>query len=217
MREFWETLDIITESEYSDKIILSYNTNASLVKYKNKDIFSQLSKLNSPTVTLSIDDIGARAEYERNGTIWNEVRQNANEYINGNVITKKTWNVNVMPAVSMFNVLYLDQLINEFPTTQIILSAVFNPFHLSVNILPKAIKAQSVRRLEAIRTNKNVLNIDAIIKQLQTTPETVLELRKKCLEEIARLDGIRGESFSSVFPELSKYFYDDRFLTDAGF
>jgi organic radical activating enzyme len=215
MREFWDVLTLSSES--NSDIVFTFNTNASVTSYKGKSIFDELSKLKNCTVTLSLDDIGRRAEYLRNGTIWSEVEANSRKYIDLGKYSGG-WMTNIIPTISVYNVFYINELINMYKNdVHVNLSPVINPFHLCVNILPKELKRRCVDTLSSIN-HKNVFNVSNIVNLLKEEPPyRVLEMRKKLIDEIEHLDKIRNESFGKNFHDLIQYFYDPRFLTDRDF
>ena len=66
MEQHYKVLQTLLEYDRSD-VVLAYNTNLSLTKYKNYDLISLWRQFKHVHVSISIDDIGARGEYFRKG------------------------------------------------------------------------------------------------------------------------------------------------------
>lgn len=69
---------ILEELERREKfnVRLIYNTNFTQTSLKDRLVFDYWKKFKSVAVGASLDDMGARGEYIRKGTVWEEVEQN---------------------------------------------------------------------------------------------------------------------------------------------
>jgi radical SAM protein with 4Fe4S-binding SPASM domain len=75
MEEHYNILDELERRGRFD-VRLIYNTNFTQVKLKDRWVFDYWKKFQSVSVGASLDDMGARAEYIRNGTDWSVVEHN---------------------------------------------------------------------------------------------------------------------------------------------
>ena len=80
-------------------IQLTYNTNISKLKYRDKDLIKLWRQFKHKVqIYASLDDFGSKAEYIRHGTKWNEVMKNYEK-----LHKDKTVQLNITTSVSLFN------------------------------------------------------------------------------------------------------------------
>ena len=198
-------------------IQLRYNTNASNLKYKNKDIIDLWSRFTKPIdIAVSIDHVKERAEYIRHGTDWGTVEKNVK-------LIRSLPNVafSVNTVLSVFNFLTFDQFYQYLMVKEIYNSScgIYNmtsPYHLSCHVLPPEYKQLGKQSLEqTIRVIGNNITDHArnhileaitwamsrdIADEIDPSNTTYMQLFK---DEINRIDSIRGEDFRKTFPELA--------------
>jgi radical SAM protein with 4Fe4S-binding SPASM domain len=76
MDEHWQILDMLDTAEKYN-VIITYNTNLSVLKYKNKNVIDYWKKWGRNVwLWPSIDEIDERAELIRSGTNWKTVEEN---------------------------------------------------------------------------------------------------------------------------------------------
>lgn len=78
IKEHYDILDYVIDNGYSDKMFLQITTNGSVY---NPLLMERLKKFKKVRITLSIDGINEVAEYQRYGTIWNDVRENFYKFL----------------------------------------------------------------------------------------------------------------------------------------
>lgn len=195
-------------------IRLKYNTNLSNLKFKNKDILGLWKHFkHNIVIYASIDHVGPRAEYIRHGTDWGTVETNFLAAKSQSFIS-----LQINTVLSAFNYLTLlefyDSLIYKkmFTPTDFTYSLypMMTPEHLSAHILPLSFKQKGKdgmdKLLHVLKTNKiKQFNIDHIMNASPWV-ESLNSWQKesnKFKAEVARLDKIRGEDFTKVFPELA--------------
>jgi hypothetical protein len=195
-------------------IQLSYNSNASNLKFKQKDVLDLWSRFNKPILmAASIDHYGERAEYIRNGTDWAQVESNLLKFrsLDNMSLTLNT-------VVSIFNYTTLHDFYNYIidkniisPTDHVHTTySMVSPEHLTARALPKELKAigkQGIQSLIVSMRAKGFLShqTNAIGKNIvwAETEHTWDTYKTMFQEEVVALDKVRGESFTSVFPELT--------------
>jgi organic radical activating enzyme len=194
-------------------IKLKYNSNVSNLRFKNKDIVSLWSKFTKPIeMAASIDHYGARAEYIRHGTNWDQVESNL-------ITLRNTPNVelNLNSVVSIFNfvsygdfLLYLDKTGIISPAGQYITPYnMVDPFQFAAQALPEDYKEKGIVDLSSAISklvSKGYSNFQTSIlkKSIEWTvsASTWYQYKNKFREEVLELDRIRNENFAETFPEL---------------
>lgn len=196
-------------------ISLTYNTNLSNLKYKDRDLLSLWSKFtNSIIINASIDHYGKRAEYIRHGTVWADIEDNYNKLLKNSNIK-----IGINTVLSLFNILTLDDFY-QYTIGEKMYRRGYNyhalykmdsPEYLTALILPAKHKEDAVGRIRVLigklrrmGFGYQMLNeLGTIINWLGSKDdwENQKELFK---QEISRLDGIRNENFANTFPELAE-------------
>jgi len=104
MEEHWVILEELQKANRKD-VQLHYSTNMTRFKFGKKHAFDYWHDFENVYVSASIDDIGQRFNYIRNGGDWDEVYQNLLDIKNQNF---KNLTLAFHPTLSIFN-------INSFP------------------------------------------------------------------------------------------------------
>jgi organic radical activating enzyme len=216
---------LITEEHYTlleemirqhrTDIRLVYNSNASNLKFKSKDVVELWSHFSTPIeFCASIDHIGERAEYIRHGTDWGVVESNLMKL-------KKTHNVllSVNSVVSAFNYVTLHDvyrnLINKgiyMPPPGPTFSAysMTSPEHFNAQALPIELKKKGRMNIKLLTdymrhkkfTSHQTNTIASCINWAESA-DTWSLYKDAFQSEIRALDLVRGEDFVKVFPELA--------------
>jgi MoaA/NifB/PqqE/SkfB family radical SAM enzyme len=202
-------------------IKLRYNTNLSNLKFKSKDLLGLWSNFEHPIeVYASIDHVGAKAEYIRNGTDWETVEENFMKVKNTpNVVTQ------INSVLSIFNYLTIDEFYKYLIDTKMYtvhdrcytLYCASTPYHIASHALPEDLKQKGKEAINrAVEYMKKHNFQDYKIKQLTDThswvdtKHTYWEERENISNELRRLDAIRGENFAQTFPELKQLLLLDK-------
>jgi hypothetical protein len=210
--EHYVILEEMIRSGRTD-IQLSYNTNLSNLKFKDKDLLSLWGKFKKHImIYASVDHYGDRAEYIRSGTDWGVVENNF-------LTAKKTPYIHLQmnTVLSVFNCLTIHEFYQYLIDKELYkpkdhVYSLYNmstPEHLSCHILPKHLKDRGKVSLEsAIQVMKDNKFTSGKINELEKSigwiyaKDTWDVEKRKFQEELTRLDRIRGESFEKTFPEL---------------
>ena len=211
-KDHFEILKILEEQKKFD-IRLSYNTNLAQLNYMQHNLAEIWSKFKFVKVGISIDDMGARAEYFRHGTKWKVIEENFNELMNNH----PTVNRYVNCTVNIMNVLYLPELFNYLIDSGIIDTYNFNinllldPEEYCIQVLPAHIKLKVKDKLgqfkselfsRGIHFQKAAHDFDNILNFLDEKDRS--ELMPIFKDHTLKLDQIRKENFTAVYPELSE-------------
>lgn len=229
MEEHYIVLEEMIRRGKTD-IELTYNSNISNLKFKNKDIIQLWSHFTKPIkMSASIDHVKERAEYIRHGTDWAVVESNFKKLREYEFV-----DMSINSVLSVFNYLTFDKfygylMSNDLYTKNNSYYSIYSmsgPTHLTCHILPPELKAlgdQSMARTLLLMKqfslapeNMQFVKDSARWAKSKTTtyhylPGTTdlsIELGtaktniQMFKEEVARLDKIRGENFENIFPEL---------------
>ena len=188
---------------------LSYNTNMSVLRYKDKDIVDLWKRFDHVQLGISVDGIGKRAEYIRKGTVWPTFLQNIETVrsacphvtIRGNLTITV---FNVMTFADIFR--YLDAA-DLFDGKPLDINFLNDPPFYSVQILPPAMKSRAaasigglVRDLETAGRNSEAADARAIVNFMNAYEAQ--DKIKDFFNRTDKLDAFRGECFEDSFPEL---------------
>jgi radical SAM protein with 4Fe4S-binding SPASM domain len=217
MEEHYWVLDQLIKHGKTD-VEITYNTNLSILKFKNHNVIEYWNKFKDVNISLSIDDIGKRGNYFRKGTLVSDILSNV-KYIKKNL---PHVNFSINFTLSLFNAYFLDQVHDYLLEEKII-----NPIQFRVNflntpaeycaqILPNNFKKLIVSRIETYMESLTTKYKEALFEDQK---ERMLKPLKEAINFISgenksettikdfiqyndRLDKIRGESFDQVYPEL---------------
>jgi MoaA/NifB/PqqE/SkfB family radical SAM enzyme len=199
-------------------IKLIYNSNASILKYKSHNLLKLWNKFSEPVEFFaSIDHYGDRAEYIRHGTKWDAVEKNLAALKKSNAVK-----CSYTSTVSMLNYStfaeFIEYMINQdlLPEGDWQMNPVWTPQYLSPQGLPTQVKKAAtkkilnvIRDLEHTRINeKNIQCSDNTITSMKNMVDMVnlqntwMTIRSNFVQETQRLDAVRKEKFSDVFPEM---------------
>src|SRR5690606_24855146 len=122
----------------------------------------------------SIDDLGERFEYQRKGAKWSEVETNiAKAYALSRSDKGKNIDFKICTTVTIFNIYFFSEFFEyfekNFPGLKIFWNLLFDPWRLSIQILPEEVKKVIEKRLvEGVkpsyrRTEADTRTVDELI------------------------------------------------------
>ena len=157
----------------------------------------------------SIDAIGPMNDYIRYGSKWEDIIGNLKKYM---ADCEKYDNVQITVRITWtpWNVYYYDEVFDYFKNLGIRSGGCWcddQPWN-DVRYLPKKVKDAVLEKLSRYKnTDKQWLNkFNDIKKWMPTEPEDYNELQSSFIEFNSKVDNIRKEKFTDVFPEYSKLF-----------
>jgi radical SAM protein with 4Fe4S-binding SPASM domain len=207
-------VDLVVREGVPEQVALLVTTNATVI---DERIAGHFDRFGQVMVSLSIDDIGPRLEYERGPADWPSVEANILRYA---AMASETCRMYVNCSISTLNVWYLPEFVAwlsgdpRLAPIRLNLNLVHNDRHFNIRCLPPAVKV-------AVR---------ARLAPLADDPAVPAEVRPQVLEVLDFMDAadesgihwddfvrvteerdrIRAERFDAVFPELHAV------LVDAG-
>ena len=107
IQEHWDLLEFAVNEGYGKNIDIHYNTNATQPPTRLVPLLSELGRVD---IAFSIDNVGARFEYERFGADWEEAN-NIIDATHGLQIMYKNITTQLCFTINIQNVYYLDELL----------------------------------------------------------------------------------------------------------
>jgi radical SAM protein with 4Fe4S-binding SPASM domain len=190
---------------HPEDVALLVTTNATVV---DERIVGPFDRFGGVTVSLSIDDIGDRLEYERSPCDWATVEANIVRYAG---MAGERCQIYLNSSVSTLNVWYLPEFLDwitgdpRLAPIGVHLNLVHNARHYNVQALPPALKASVRARVERLvdeaghegPLRTQVGEILDFMDAHQEPPEVWADF----LEHTATRDRIRSERFADVFAD----------------
>jgi len=142
--DHWNLLKILIEKKLSHKVALVYNSNLTVVKYKNLDIESLWKEFKSVSVMVSFDAIGETFENIRSNAVWADVERNIELF--------KTYSfvkLSVCCVLSILNIWHLEEfskfcLKHKLPIQFVMLDG---PDYLALDVIPDEFKDLALEQL----------------------------------------------------------------------
>ena len=209
MEEHYRILDELVRRKRFD-VRLIYNTNFTHTDLKGQSVFEYWKQFDSVAVGASLDASGARGEYIRKGTDWDQVYANRVEMI---AVCPKV-DFYISPTLSIMNALHLPDFHKEWVGAGLIRAQDLNvnilqdPAHYRIDIAPAEYKAhlESVYRahLEWLKgrdpLQRATVGFESAITYMNATDNT--QLLDTFWRKTHELDSIRNERLLDVIPEL---------------
>jgi MoaA/NifB/PqqE/SkfB family radical SAM enzyme len=201
IQEHWDLLRYAADNGYSQNIDIHYNTNATQLPAFT-DMWSKFGRVD---IAFSIDNVGARFEYERYGAKWDQ----ANGIINHihllqssykNITTQLCFTINIQ------NVYYLDELL-AWADTKDFGSVYFNmlhsPEHMSVQYMTPQAQELVLNKLKTDfwKTGKYQRDIDSLINFIEAGPGSNGFMFMHTMQQT---DRYRKQSFTDTHPEIAR-------------
>lgn len=177
-------------------IKIDYNSNGTIYSdefFKLWDHFKEIK------ISFSIDDIGSRFEYQRNGADWAKVQENIEKF---NSQQSKKFITDVAITVSIQNVLYLPELLKWVKSQSFAgshMEILHGPWYLSIVSLTNEAKELVLSKLSTYKLNPFINSIMQTINQ-----STALDSAEDFINFMKTLDGERKQSFLITHPEIAK-------------
>jgi hypothetical protein len=192
---------------------LSYTTNFSVFKYKDKNVLDYWKKFPNLEICASLDANQGLGEYLRKGTIWNEIEENAfmikREVPHAKFCITPTislWNAHQFPK---FHQEWIDKgLLSKNDNTRI--NILTQPHYCSLLVAPKFYKEKLAELYRPIAEDRSYsMSIRNGYKTILTALESGTE-DKTALKEFyhfnKKLDDHRNENLLEVIPELKEVY-----------
>ena len=198
IEQHFELLRYAVETGDSQHIEIHYNTNGTVFP-EQAELWSNFKHVE---IAFSIDNVGARFEYERYGANWEEVQENIAKFT---AMRSSKISTQLCTTMNIQNVYYLPELC-EWISTQTFDHVYFNmlhdPWHMCISRLTIAAKELVIDRLTKHEFNPKhraeVLRIVQFIKNGSGSDG------KEFLDKMQTTDKYREQSFLDTHPEIAK-------------
>jgi MoaA/NifB/PqqE/SkfB family radical SAM enzyme len=201
IREHFDLLQTLVDRGVAGQVEIHYNTNGTQYPAHAEAIWQHFKHVE---IAFSIDDVGARFEYQRTNALWHEVCANIQQF---KTMKERNTNISlqVCCTVNVFNVLYLAE-VASWIIEQDFEYVYWNMLHdapwLSIAHLPVAAKQFISEHLD----------IQSFPADFQIEIQKIIEFMNlghstdghELIKNIQQLDKRRNESLRSVAPELAE-------------
>jgi sulfatase maturation enzyme AslB (radical SAM superfamily) len=191
---------------------LIYNTNFSVFKYKDQDVFELWKLFDVVSVGASLDAMGARGEYIRKGQVWTEVEENRRRMM------EVCPNVDfyVSSTVSLYNVLHISDFHRDWSDKGLVKPQDWNinlcqsPDRDRADVLPEIYKQIAIEKIEKHlewlepqdKISRATGGYKGIINFLNQQDNS--HILDQFFKDNDPMDRVRNETFEEVFPEYKK-------------
>lgn len=107
IQEHFDMLQGIVDRGIAPNVEIHYNTNGTVFPEQAEKIWQHFKTVE---IAFSIDDVGARFEYQRSNAVWSDVEKNIQRFFELKRHLPTTIKLQVCTTVNVFNVFYLDQV-----------------------------------------------------------------------------------------------------------
>lgn len=209
--EHYRIIKWLVEHNRTD-VELRYNSNFSIMSYKDINVFDLWPMFKRISVGASLDATYQRGEYMRKETEWDNVVRNRREMI------AKCPNVSfyVNCTFSVFNFMTMIDFHREWVEEGLISADDWNinyltgPNHYRADVAPEELRLLYVQKyvdylqfmIKTWNVNKTTIQRWSSVSNFLRGPQDS-QAAARFKDITSRLDEIRGENFASVFPELA--------------
>lgn len=197
IKEQFEMLEKCIDLESSHKIEVHYNTNGTI--YPENAIKKIWPKFRRIELAFSIDDVGARFEYQRHPSKWEHVKENIFKIKNSGM---NNLSLQICTTLNFMNILYLDeieQFIKQLGPSFWHIGILHRPPEFDVQKIPKVIKKKINDKLKKNTKSKEIMTA---LKYMNNKDYNIADWQEKLISKLTDIDKLRGENFKKTFPEL---------------
>jgi MoaA/NifB/PqqE/SkfB family radical SAM enzyme len=201
IKEHFDMLQGLVNRGIAGNIEIHYNTNGTQWPAQAEQIWQHFKIVE---IAFSIDDVGARFEYQRSNAIWTEVNENIQRFKD---LKDRCRNIRlqICCTVNVFNVYYLEtvaQWIAEQGLDYVYWNMMHDPYYFGIASLPVIAKQAITDKLaQADVTDVTRTEFARIVDFMNggaNLDGDILRMR------IANFDRIRNENFNTVAPEFAQ-------------
>jgi MoaA/NifB/PqqE/SkfB family radical SAM enzyme len=201
IQEHFDMLQGLIDRGIAHQVEIHYNTNGTQWPEQAEQIWRHFKTVE---IAFSIDDVGARFEYQRSNAIWNEVVANIEKF---KQLKQKHNNIKLQACitVNVFNVYYLEYVANWAVTQNfdfIYWNMMHEAYYFSIATLPDPAKEGISQKLKAALVPKKIQDeFEKIIEFMNNGASLDGKLLKIRTTDF---DYKRGQNLVDVAPEYAK-------------
>ena len=200
IQEHFDMLQGIVDRGIADRVEIHYNTNGTQWPEHAEAIWKHFKTVE---IAFSIDDVGARFEYQRSNAVWNEVQANI-ELFKSMRDRNSNIRLQVCTTVNVFNVYYLEDVADWIANQTfdfVYWNMMHEAYYFSISTLPEAAKHAVADRLtNAVVDESTRREFDQIVDFMNNgagLDGNILRMR------VADLDRRRQQNLAVVQPEFA--------------
>lgn len=200
IQEHFDLLQGFVTKGIARDIEIHYNTNGT---HWPKDADEIWRHFKTVEIAFSIDDIGARFEYQRSGAKWTEVLDNLEKFKDLR-IRYPNIQLQVCSTVNVFNIYYIEELANWIDQQEfdfVYWNIMHDAPYFSITNLPKVAKQSITNRL--ITANVSAKHKQEFVNIMDFMNNGKENMSKRMLDEIHKVDSRRCENLAQVEPEFA--------------
>jgi MoaA/NifB/PqqE/SkfB family radical SAM enzyme len=186
----FSVLEKAVDLDYAKQITLRYNTNGT--QYP-ESVLDKWKKFEMVNLDISVDDIGKRFEYQRNGSSWQQVLENCKKF---NLQRRSNFKTQITTTVSILNVYYLPEICAWIKSENFDswwLNLLHFPKTFSITNMTPGAKKLVLEKLTACDFGQYQSQIDVFLSIIQNSPTVD---GKDFVNAIKPIDSIRNQNFS---------------------
>jgi len=204
--QHYEFLDLMISNNFDPKKIW-YQSNGSVLKYKDWNIINLWKNFSNVYYSLSLDGLGSMGEYIRTGFKEKIVLKNIFEIKNSGVI--KDFYINMV--IQAYNVFYLIEFLDKIfekglldKIDQLQFTLLITHERHQPKVLPKPLKLIAIDKIKKSKYYKIIPDkLNPIIKNLET--ESGPEIWEDFCNFTSDIDKKRNTSIITHFPEIAEW------------
>ena len=201
IQEHFDMLQGMVDRGIAGQVEIHYNTNGTQCPEGAEEIWRHFKTVE---IAFSIDDIGARFEYQRSGAVWSEVVTNVERF---KEMRQRHSNIRLQACitVNVFNVYYLEYVANWVAQQGfdfIYWNMMHEAYYFSISTLPEQAKAGITRKLQSAQvsptTQQEFAKIIEFMNNGASLDGKLLKIRT------TDFDYKRKQNLAEVAPEYAK-------------
>jgi sulfatase maturation enzyme AslB (radical SAM superfamily) len=201
IQEHFDLLQRTVDQGYAHLVDVHYNTNGTQYPEAAVEMWEKFKHVN---IAFSIDDLGARFEYQRYGAKWDAVSNNLDRFLELQKTNPKI-TLQMCITANIQNILYLPDVMNyvwEKGFRDVYINMLHDPFYLNIKqMTPAAIELVSTRLEQVLPTHKFYRDFQQLLAVIKTGPGS--DGQEFC-KTIKQGDLYRKQSFTDHHPEIAK-------------
>ena len=201
IQEHFDLLQRLVKAGVARNIEIHYNTNAT--QWPGEAAAKIWSYFKHVEIAFSIDDVGARFEYQRSGARWSDALATIEQ---ARSLRRRQRNISlqVCSTVNIFNVFYLEELANWIDTQAfdyVYWNIMHDAAYFSIAGLSKPVRQAVTNRLCFAQVGSHRAEFARIMDFMNNGKQ---DLSGQMLAKIQELDSRRGQSLADVAPEFAR-------------
>jgi len=198
--DHWRLLEELINSGQSGGISLTYHTNLTSIKYKDKNIINLWKQFKQVDILCSIDAVGLPLEYIRSGPKWKKIKSNLQQLVAGS--NQSNINITLSPVLSILNIWFIDDLYRYAQSLNLAIKLIVlhGPDYLALDVIPDSLKSLALDKINQLESQ---YTIDA--NEIQYIKNQINNNVNQCLiqhtiSHVLLLDNLRGEKLFELLP-----------------